>query len=117
MDIVYAIFAIIMTLSMVFALRRVVRFLGHLARSGVQPASKTIAVQLVSLILVTVFNASAFFTQLKFSSECKDSVLGPSYAGILSRSFTMIVLLLWRVITVTMLIVFLRQARPLYLSA
>ena len=37
-----------------------------------------------------------------------------SYAGLITRTLDMMVLLLWRVITFTMLIVFLRQARPLY---
>ena len=89
-------------------------FLRHLAPRGVLPAKKTLTVQLVCLFLVSIFDLAADIISVQFAYQCNDYEYDTSYAGIITRSLDMIVLLLWRVITFTMFIVFLRQARHLF---
>lgn len=113
LEIVYAFFSVVMTVIMVFSVRRVVRYLGYLKQRGVRPATKTIAVQIIALILIALFNLMAFFSSLAFTKECDAEQVRASTAGILTRSLSVAVLILWRVVTFTMLIIFLRQARPL----
>ena len=67
MDFVDTFFAIAMTGTMIFSVRRVVRFLKHLSRRGILPATKTIIVQLVFITLASILNFVSYFAELKFN--------------------------------------------------
>ena len=68
MNMVYALFSIVMASVMGFAMRRIVRYLRYLSTRGVEPARKTMAIQLISLVLIAVFNFSSFFLNLQFAA-------------------------------------------------
>ena len=114
MDFFYCFFSIFMTAVLAFSYKRMMPYLRHLGPRGVLPAKKTITVQLVCLFLVSIFDFAADITNVQFAQQCNDEEYDSSFAGVTTRSLDMAVLLLWRVITFTMLIVYLRQARHLY---
>ena len=113
-SVIFAICSFLMFGVILFSMRRMKGFLEHLSRRGVHPATKTIATQLGCLALVAVSNFISFITNLRFASECNDDVMAPSPSAIATKILSMVLRTLWRVITVTMLIVFLRQAKPLF---
>ena len=113
MDFFYCFFSIFMAVGLAFCYKRMMPYLRYLGPRGVKPAKKTITVQLVCLFLVSIFDFAADITNVQFAQQCNDEEYDTSSAGVITRSLDMIVLLLWRVITFTMLIVFLRQARHL----
>ena len=67
MDFIYVFFSILMMVVLTFSLRRVVRYLKHLNRRGVLPATKTIIVQLTLVTLAATFNVVSYFAEFKFN--------------------------------------------------
>ena len=74
-------------------------------------AKKTIYVQLCCLAMIGFCGVAGIGTTLKFKKECYDDTMKVSVAGIATRVMNMLALLLWRVVTLTMLIFFERHAR------
>ena len=64
----------------------------------------SIILQVVLLGLISIFTFTHFFTKERFFRDCEDDYLDYSSAAFMTRSFQMIVMLLWRIVTVTMLI-------------
>ena len=114
MDFFYCFFSIFMTTILVFSYKRMMPWLRYLGPRGVLAANKTVSVQIICLFLLSIFDFIADINNVRFAKQCNDGEVDISYAGLITRTLDMMVLLLWRVITFTMLIVFLRQARPLY---
>ena len=107
-DFFLSFFSMFMTAGLAFSYKRMVSFLRHLGPRGVLPARKTITVQLVCLFLVSIMDFTADIVRVYFSGQCNDGEYDASSAGVISRALDLTVLLLWRVITFTMLIVYLR---------
>ena len=56
-------------------------------------------------------NLSSLIAKIKYKQDCDDKVMEASSAGIATRFFQMVVMLLWRIVTVTMVAFFLRNAQ------
>ena len=72
--------------------------------------------QVFCLALLAPINMTCFFTELKFYSECDDDIMAPSLTGTFTRLLNWVAILLWRTVTVTVLIFFARYAKPLKVS-
>lgn len=69
--------------------------------------------QLSLLLLIAIFDIIAWKEKLRFLKECKDDIEVPSRSGVISRSFTLTVIFLWRAVTATMCVFFIGHARQL----
>ena len=80
---------------------------------GIQVHDKTIKVQVICLLAVAIMNAVLFITKLIFLKQCVDKVEDYSVSGLISRVLTLGIMFLWRIITVTMCVFIMRQAKQL----
>jgi len=64
------------------------------------------------MTLIVMGDITDIFFFGKFKSECNDDVIAHSTASFVSRGLTQFIMILWRLMTVTMIIFFLKHARP-----
>ena len=103
----------IMAILLYQSMRRELKYLAFLEPHGLMCSTKTMYLQLICIIIISVLNMSGFVTEMKFKRECFDDVMAPSPAGVVTRVANMMALLLWRIVTLTMLLFFVRHAKTL----
>ena len=113
---IYALLTFVMAILISLSMERIKKYLAFLEVHGLRTANKTMFLQVFCLALLAPINMTCFFTELKFYSECDDDIMAPSLTGTFTRLLNWVAILLWRTVTVTVLIFFARYAKPLKVS-
>ena len=77
---------------------------------------KTILAQLVLLGLISVLDMVYVASKVRFWKDCTDDVVDKSWASLVTRLFSMTVMLLWRFVALTMCVFYLGHAKKYSLS-
>lgn len=72
---------------------------------------KTILVQLVLLGFISVLDTVYVGSKIRFWKDCTDDVIDESWAGVVTRVFSMTVMLMWRFVALTMCVFYLGHAK------
>jgi len=107
----YALLTALMTIFLGYSMYTFNRLLNHFKANKLGLRRKTIVVQIALLGIISIFSLVYFFVKRKFWKDCLDDVEADSWAAIVTRTFQMTNLLLWRIVTVTMCILILHHAR------
>ena len=107
----YGIGCSIMLGMLLYSYKRVAAYINSLNYKGVYTADKTIRLQLVCLGITSVLNISQLVTSLIYNRDCRDDIDAVSIAGVVGSIFGFIIVCLWKVITVTFVIFFLKQTQ------
>ena len=104
----YGIACCVMFVLLLYSYRRIAVLINSLHYKGLHTADTTIAVQLICLALASCLNVSELVTSILYNRQCKDDITEVSTAGVVGIIFEFIIVVLWRIITVTMVIFFLK---------
>ena len=98
----YAILSGVMTVALGYSFRKLTHLLDMIRVRGIIVRKKTIFAQLIMIGVITVLSLAHFATEEEFWDQCNDQDVETTYAGYYSRIFDMVVLILWRLMTVAM---------------
>ena len=99
----------VMAILLIYSMAVLQAHLRVLHPCGLTPMRKTIICWLVCLSLIAILNLSSLTAKIKYKQDCDDKVMEVSFAGIATRFFQMVVMLIWRIVTVTMVAFYLRE--------
>ena len=66
-------------------------------------------VQIICITMCAMLNFVSYYADTKFEKDCEDG--GSDTIGIASRAMNMVILLLWRIMNITFVIIFIRYAQ------
>ena len=108
MNMVYAISTLVMIILLLYSYYRIHRYLRILEPNGVRMMATLPTVQIICITMCAMLNFVSYYAGIKFEKECE--VGGSDTVGVASRAMDMTILLLWRIINITFVIVFIRHA-------
>ena len=98
----YAILSAVMVIALGYSMSNLSNILEKLKNNGLSMRRAIIIIQLVLLTLITILSFVYFLIKKKFMSDCKDDVQERSLAGLLTRTFQMSEMIVWRFVTASM---------------
>ena len=87
------------------------KLLSLLRSRGIKVRRKTIVAQLVLLGIISVLDMVYVASKVRFWKDCTDDEVDKSWASLVTRLFSMTVMLLWRFVALTMCVFYLGHAK------
>ena len=111
-----AVLSAVMTGLLTWSFRKMSKLLSLLRSRGIKVRRKTILAQLVLLGFISVLDMVYVASKVRFWKDCTDDVVDKSWASLVTRLFSMTVMLLWRFVALTMCVFYLGHAKKYSLS-
>ena len=106
-----AVLSAVMTGLLTWSFRKMSKLLSMLQSRGIKVRRKTILVQLVLLGFISVLDIVYVSSKIRFWKDCTDDKIDESWAGVVTRVFSMTVMLMWRFVALTMCVFYLGHAK------